>query len=918
MDLDNIQRKYGLPAPLPVVQNGKFATRFPLNLEHRGDDVFQFGGKYIGEIENIYDLLYKILTNQEIDASLALPYAIKITEDKLYIRDKTNSEWILIFDITKPNFPKEIELYELIYKAITHQVIGEDNSYPGQFKIEENILYVRDKDNLTWTQIGDVTKEFLGATEATQAILDQVNEILTEVQELKTELNRQIATANETLTTALQAANEAMTSAQSINIRTFNSVEEMKASNTLKAGALAKTLGFYTAGDGGGANYVITNDIDEDETDEASIIALQNELYAKLLIKDYINIKWFGAKGDGETDDTEALQKAINISSKVVIPKGTFIVSKSLTLKDSIIIQGVGESSIIKKGGDENVYFNLFTGMQITKEYIFSNLKFDGNCNNLKHMYSYTSDFGSYKQLETSNEWNLFTSSADILVIENCKFNNIHGNVISSASNNVIITNCDFNNIECASAVRLWGGQNLWVVNSRFNNINVFPDTLYINGAETAFEEAVSNKYSMQYGDAVSSFCRYSFIHNNLFKNISRMAFTHDMNSALNITGDNCSICTNNIIVHDSDRLKNSNPQSSIWIEQAKNTIVKGNKIYYKTRNINEQISTAIIVTHSMADSSNIIIDNIIRCDEFNHHLEMGIRTGYAEKGNTDVCDNVIKGKAKYGIAVYGHNEETKRANSIIANNNNIYLTAIDETTSRACLDITAISSADNNWKYLPYHLEITNNILDDDGCCNTEGVSSGSIMCGYYPDLTQTHLVIDGNICTSHLDFSWTSVPKKCSFCNNNVKSYVTIGRTDQPFYTTFNNNYVGGTATINFSNSVVGDNIVDGFAIKALKDTLLTSNKIGYKGIVISGSFAGNTINSNLIRLNTNDSTGITVNDNTDCWLSVICNNVINSYNNTGTTGIKIGTVSNGGILKNNLNSNIIYAVTNNIVQS
>lgn len=48
MDLDNIQRKYGLPAPLPVVQNGKFATRFPLNLEHRGDDVFQFGGKYIG------------------------------------------------------------------------------------------------------------------------------------------------------------------------------------------------------------------------------------------------------------------------------------------------------------------------------------------------------------------------------------------------------------------------------------------------------------------------------------------------------------------------------------------------------------------------------------------------------------------------------------------------------------------------------------------------------------------------------------------------------------------------------------------------------------------------------------------------------------------------------------------------------
>ncbi len=340
MDLDNIQRKYGLPAPLPVVQNGKFAPRFPLNLEHRGDDVFQFGGKYIGEIENIYDLLYKILTNQEIDASLALPYAIKITEDKLYIRDKTNSEWITIFDITKPNFPKEIELYELIYKAITHQVIGEDTSYPGQFKIEENILYVRDKDNLTWTQIGDVTKEFLGATEATQSILDQVNEILTEVQELKTELNRQIATTNETLTTALKAANEAMTSAQSINIRTFNSVEEMKASNTLKSGALAKTQGFYQSGDGGGADYVITNDIGEDETDEASIIALQNELYAKLLIKDYINIKWFGAKGDGETDDTESIQKALNFGGVFVLSEGEYIITSPLIFSKNTIFAG--------------------------------------------------------------------------------------------------------------------------------------------------------------------------------------------------------------------------------------------------------------------------------------------------------------------------------------------------------------------------------------------------------------------------------------------------------------------------------------------------------------------------------------------------------------------------------------------------
>ena len=456
MDLDNIQRKYGLPAPLPVVQNGKFATRFPLNLEHRGDDVFQFGGKYIGEIENIYDLLYKILTNQEIDASLALPYAIKITEDKLYIRDKTNSEWILIFDITKPNFPKEIELYELIYKAITHQVIDEITSYPGQFKIEENILYVRDKDNLTWTQIGDVTKEFLGATEATQAILEQVNDILTEVQELKTELNRQIATTNETLTTALKAANEAMTSAQSINIRTFNSVEEMKASNTLKAGALGKTLGFYAADDGGGANYLIVNDIGEDEPDEATLISLQNSLYAKLLIEDYVNVKWFGVKGDGETDDTNALQLCFNYikGGCVIIPEGTYKTTEQLTADKGMKLFGYNATlksyvdstkcALVYSGSNsKGILEGLFIRCDNNGKSCFDLKGVGGNLTlrNCQFM------FGDYGLLADHMD----ASSANFLRMVNCVFthNNKKAFMLGNLSEDSFTTSCPISIIDC-------------------------------------------------------------------------------------------------------------------------------------------------------------------------------------------------------------------------------------------------------------------------------------------------------------------------------------------------------------------------------------------------------------------------------------------------------------------------------------
>lgn len=123
------------------------------------------------------------------------------------------------------------------------------------------------------------------------------------------------------------------------SVLVFNNVEEMKASNKVKAGYTLRTLGFYTAGDGGGADYVITNDIGEDEADEASIIALQKGLYAKLLIQDYVNVKWFGAKLDGVTDDSASFNKA------VVFLKNKYKVFE-LGLKD---ITGTGNGNSMHK-----------------------------------------------------------------------------------------------------------------------------------------------------------------------------------------------------------------------------------------------------------------------------------------------------------------------------------------------------------------------------------------------------------------------------------------------------------------------------------------------------------------------------------------------------------------------------------------
>lgn len=118
MDTDAIEIKYGLPKALPTIQNGKLAPVFPLYFQYRGDNVLIFSKKYMGEIEHIYELLYKIVTHQTIDADNHLPYEFKFEENNLYVRDKTNTKWTLMGDITKLYFGAKEYADETFIKSL--------------------------------------------------------------------------------------------------------------------------------------------------------------------------------------------------------------------------------------------------------------------------------------------------------------------------------------------------------------------------------------------------------------------------------------------------------------------------------------------------------------------------------------------------------------------------------------------------------------------------------------------------------------------------------------------------------------------------------------------------------------------------------------------------------------------------------
>ena len=71
---------------------------------------------------------------------------------------------------------------------------------------------------------------------------------------------------------------------------------------------------------------------------------------------DMISVKDFGAVGDGLTDDTTAIQQALDAHDTVFVPDGTYLITTTITLGTDQALFGAGQLSIIK--GQDNG-FNL-------------------------------------------------------------------------------------------------------------------------------------------------------------------------------------------------------------------------------------------------------------------------------------------------------------------------------------------------------------------------------------------------------------------------------------------------------------------------------------------------------------------------------------------------------------------------------
>ena len=126
-------------------------------------------------------------------------------------------------------------------------------------------------------------------------------------------------------------------------------------------------VGYNTPADGGEGEFLyVSTDTTSADNGGTIIVDASNRRWYRDTQGQPFNVKWFGAKGDGTTDDTATIQSAFNgavaAASGVYFPAGTFIVSGEIavTPTSGMDISGAGRTvTYIKQSSSTANTFNI-------------------------------------------------------------------------------------------------------------------------------------------------------------------------------------------------------------------------------------------------------------------------------------------------------------------------------------------------------------------------------------------------------------------------------------------------------------------------------------------------------------------------------------------------------------------------------
>ncbi|WP_171906861.1 glycosyl hydrolase family 28-related protein [Jiangella alba] len=187
---------------------------------------------------------------------------------------------------------------------------------------------------------------------------------------------------------AVPAAGPTMRALLAFDFCLTTTVDQLRAETAPQANYL------YYVADAGKEGVFKHDPADTTSADDTGLVLVSTngKRFKRVFSRDEVRVTWFGATGDGSTDDHDRIQAAIDAVSQlgggtVYFPAGTYIVSpktneRRIRLRSKVNLRGEGDNSVLKvkdNAGDYWVILGGFWGEDIVRDVSISHLKIDQN-----------------------------------------------------------------------------------------------------------------------------------------------------------------------------------------------------------------------------------------------------------------------------------------------------------------------------------------------------------------------------------------------------------------------------------------------------------------------------------------------------------------------------------------------------------